>query len=47
MDILFLLAVVVFAAGAIVAAIQKSWLHVLLFVGLTLVALAQTNLIHS
>jgi hypothetical protein len=47
MDILLILALILFAAGAVVAAIQKSWLMVLLMAGLALVTLAQTGLINT
>jgi NADH:ubiquinone oxidoreductase subunit K len=47
MDVLLLLALVAFLAGAVVAGIQKSWVHVLMCVGLFLLALAQTGLIDS
>lgn len=45
MDVLLLLALVAFLAGGVVAAIQRSWVHVLLFAGLFLVVLAQTGLV--
>lgn len=45
MDVLLLLALVAFLAGAVVAGIQKSWVHVLLFIGLFLVVLARAGLI--
>ena len=47
MDILLLLALVAFLAGAVVAGIQKSWVMVLVCAGLFLLALAETGLIHS
>ena len=47
MDILLLLALVAFAAGAVVATIHKSWVNVLVCVGLFLLTLSQTNLIHG
>lgn len=45
MDVLPLLALVAFLAGAVVAGIQKSWVLVLICVGLFLLGLAQTGLI--
>lgn len=47
MDVLLLLALVAFAAGAVVAVIYKSWVPVLVCVGLFLLTLAQTDLIHT
>jgi NADH:ubiquinone oxidoreductase subunit K len=47
MDILLILALVTFLAGAVVAAIQKSWVLVLICAGLFLLALSQTGLIDS
>lgn len=46
MDVLLLLALVAFLAAAVVAGIQKSWVMVLVCVGLFLVVLADTGLIH-
>lgn len=46
MDVLLLLALVAFLAGAVVAGIQRAWPIVLLCVGAFLVVLAQTSLIH-
>lgn len=45
MDILALLATAAFLAGAIVAVIQKSWVLMLICIGLFLLALTQTGLI--
>ena len=45
MDVLLLLALVAFLAAAVVAGIQKSWVMVLVCVGLFLVVLAQTGLV--
>lgn len=45
MDILHLLALVAFLSGAVVAAIQKSWILVLLCAGLALMALSASGLI--
>lgn len=47
MDVLLLLALVAFLAAAVVAGIQRSWVMVLLCVGLFLLTLAQTGLIES
>ncbi|MFI6484627.1 hypothetical protein ACIBH1_42370 [Nonomuraea sp. NPDC050663] len=47
MDILLMLALIAFAAGGVVAAIQKSWLHLLLFVGLFLVTLSESGLVNG
>lgn len=47
MDILLLLALVAFLAGAVVVGIQKAWPTVLLCVGLFLLTLAQTGLINT
>jgi thiol:disulfide interchange protein len=47
MDILLFLALVAFAAAAVVAAIQKSWVLALMCAGLTLLALAQTGLLDT
>lgn len=47
MDILLVLALVAFLAGAVVAGIQKAWPVVLLCTGLFLLTLAQTGLINS
>ncbi|MET9339261.1 hypothetical protein [Nonomuraea sp. NPDC003804] len=47
MDVLLLLAIIAFAAGGIVAAIQKAWVLVLVCAGLCLLTLAQTGLIDS
>jgi hypothetical protein len=46
-DVLLLLALVAFLAGAVVAGIQKSWPIVLLCAGLFLATLAETGLIAS
>lgn len=47
MNVLLILALVAFLSGAVVAAIQKGWVLVLLCLGLALVVLAQTGLINS
>jgi hypothetical protein len=47
MNVLLLLALVAFLAGAVVAGIQRAWPLVLLCVGLFLVTLAETGLISS
>jgi hypothetical protein len=47
MDVLLLLALVAFLAGAVVAGIQKSWPIVLIAAGLFFLALAQTGLIKT
>lgn len=47
MDILLLLALVAFLAGAVVAGIQKAWPIVLVCAGLFFLALAQTGLINT
>ncbi|MGW4406531.1 hypothetical protein ACWEJ6_21055 [Nonomuraea sp. NPDC004702] len=47
MDILLLLTLVAFLAGGVVSAIQKAWVMVLLFSGLALWVLSETDLIHS
>ncbi|MFI6296722.1 hypothetical protein ACIBEJ_34390 [Nonomuraea sp. NPDC050790] len=47
MDVLLLLALVCFLAGAVVAGIQRAWPTVLLCAGLFFLALAQTGLIDS
>jgi hypothetical protein len=46
-DVILLLALVSFLAGAVVAGIQKAWPIVLLCVGLFLTALAETGLING
>lgn len=45
MDVLLFLALVLFAAGTIVSAIQKSWTQALLFAGLAVWVLAETGLL--
>lgn len=47
MDVLLLLALAAFLAGAVVAGIQKSWPIVLIAVGLFFAFLADSGLIHS
>ncbi|MFN2636888.1 MAG: hypothetical protein ABR585_07680 [Gemmatimonadaceae bacterium] len=47
MDVLMLLALVCFLAGAVVAGIQRSWPIVLIAAGLFLATLAGTGLIDS
>lgn len=47
MDVLLILAVVAFLSAAIVAAIQKSWVLVLLCAGLALMALSASGLINT
>lgn len=45
MDVLALLALVAFLSAAVVAAIQRSWVMVLLSAGLALMALSASGLI--
>lgn len=45
MDVLLILALVAFLSAAVVAAMGKSWVMVLLCVGLALMALSATGLI--